>query len=140
MEWEFSPQAVVKGEAFYGFGDFRRDLLCEVLMNAGGGSAEESRATFDLLFDLCYWLATERRFEDFAAQHHHSPQVSQFLHDVRAAMAANAEMLGAILQRMIMAEAEGGLPLQDAVARVHRIVAQESLSLPADAPALAAGR
>lgn len=130
MEWEFTPQQVVKAEADYGFEDFRRDLYREVQVNAGGTDAVETQSLYDLLFDLCYWLATGRRFDAFLAQHAHSPPTCAFLRQVGPAMAANAAMLGAILQRMVMAEVERGLPLEDGVLSVHRAVEQLTSGLP----------
>jgi hypothetical protein len=129
MEWEFTPQQVVKAEVEYGFEDFRRDLYQEVQMNAGGDPVQ-LKATFELLFDLCYWLATERPLDAFLAQHAAAPPTCEFLRDVAPAMATNVEMLGAILQRMIMAEVERGLPLEAGVANVHSAVARLSAGLP----------
>src|SRR5512133_3605175 len=120
MEWEFTPQQVVKAEVDYGFDDFRRDLHEEVRMNADAVDAIQLKATYDLLFDLCYWLATGRKFEDFVAQHASVPPTCEFLREVGPAMAPNAEMLGAILQRMIMAEVEQGRPWEEGVANVHQ--------------------
>lgn len=128
MEWEFTPEQVVKAEADYGFDDFRRDLYREVQMNSGDLDPREIKATFDLLYDLCYWLATGRMCDDFIAQYRHSPSICEFLESVAPAMAANAEMLGAILQRMIMVEVEAGLPLKEGVLRVHGAVVQKALT------------
>ncbi|MBI4986180.1 MAG: hypothetical protein HZC24_12795 [Rhodocyclales bacterium] len=128
MEWEFTPQQVVKAEVDYGFEDFRRDLRQEVEMNAGGDAAQ-IQATNDLLFDLCYWLATNRELDAFVAQHAAAPPTCEFLREVAPAMAANADMLGAILQRMIMAEVERGAKLEEGVANVHRLVVQTTAKL-----------
>jgi hypothetical protein len=130
MEWEFTPQQVVKAEVEYGFDDFRRDLHQEVRLNAGGADPSQLKATYDLLFDLCYWLATGREFEAFVAQHAAAPPTCEFLREAGPAMAANAEMLGAILQRMIMAEVERGQPWEEGVANVHRAVAEMTAALP----------
>jgi hypothetical protein len=129
MEWEFTPQQVVKAEVDYGFEDFRRDLFEEVRMNAGGDPVQ-LKATYELLFDLCYWLATERPLDAFLAEHAAAPPTCEFLREVAPAMAANAEMLGAVLQRMIMAEVEQGGSLEDGVSNVHRAVTQMSAGLP----------
>lgn len=129
MEWEFTPQQVVKAEVDYGFEDFRRDLHEEVKANVGGDPLQ-LKATYELLFDLCYWLATERPFDGFLAQHAAAPPTCEFLREVRLVMASNAEMLGAILQRMIMAEVERGLPLEEGVASVHSAVSQMTAGLP----------
>lgn len=129
MKWEFVPEAVVKGEVDYGFENFRVDLYREVAANLGDADAARIRGTYDLLFDLCYWLAIGRPFETFVAQYHHEPTVCEFLDAVKEAMAPNAVMLGAILQRMIMVEMENGGRLADAVTSVDAGVRRMAASL-----------
>lgn len=130
MEWEFTPQQVVKAEADYGIDNFRLDLYREVQQNASTTDPAGLKTTFDLLFDLCYWLATDRGFDAFLAEHHHSPPVCEFLLSVRDAMTPNGEMLGAILQRMIMDHVEQGLTWEEGVSEAYRVVQQASLALP----------
>lgn len=124
MEWEFTPQQVVKAEVDYGFDDFRRDLRLEVQANLPDTDAEQAQATYDLLFDLCYWLATGRQLDAFVAEHAHSPPTCDFLREVTPAMAPNGEMLGAILQRMLMDEVERGVAWEEGLGNVHRAVQQ----------------
>lgn len=126
MEWEFSPEQVVKATVDYGFDDFRLDLYREVRMNAGSDDPARLQTYFDLLFDLCHWLATGRRLEDFVAQYRHSPPTCEFLLAVGEAMRPNAEMLGAILQRMIMDGIAAGEALDQSLARVEGLVAEKT--------------
>lgn len=135
MEWEFTPEQVVKAEVDYGFENFRQDLYREVVGNLGTAGTAETEATFNLLFDLCYWQATGRPFDGFVARHHHSPPVCEFLHGVRQAMAPNVAMLGAILQRLITTEIEGGAELEDSVIRVDASVRRMTMTSPACAAA-----
>jgi hypothetical protein len=135
MEWEFTPEAVVKGEADYGFENFRADLYREVAANLVGADAARTRGTFDLLFDLCYWQATGKPFEAFVAQHRHEPPVCEFLYCVKDAMTSNVEMLGAILQRMIVVEMANGARLKDVVVRVDTGVRRMAASPPTCAAA-----
>lgn len=124
MEWKFSAEQVVKGEVEYGLDAFRRDLMREVGMNTGG-DARAVRETGDLVYDLCYWRATGKGFEDFLASFRHDPPTTEFLRAVNEHMDANVQMLGAILQRLIMDRVETGMPLEHAiqdVARHHRQV------------------
>ncbi len=131
MEWEFTPEQVVKAEVDYGFENFRQDLYREVVGNLGASGATEIETTFSLLFDLCYWQATGRPFDAFVAQHHHSPPVCEFLHGVKEAMAPNVAMLGAILQRMLMTEVENGAQLEDSLLSVDASVRRMTTTLPA---------
>lgn len=120
MHWEFTPEQVVKGEVGYGLHHFRADLATEVEMNSPAGARRDERAaTFDLVYDLCHWLARGQDLEGFLAGLAHDPPTCEFLRDIEPAMASNVQMLGAILQRMIMDEVESGLELQSALARAH---------------------
>src|SRR5574338_1555934 len=115
MEWEFTAEEVVKAEVGYGLADFRRDLGEEVRMNLGGADEVPEQQTFDLVYDLCYALATNRRLDDFLAAYAFDPPTCEFLREIRTMMDTNAEMLGAILQRMIMDGVEKDVPLEQAL-------------------------
>ena len=138
MEWEFSAQQVVKGEVGYALQDFRRDFSREVRMNLPEADDEARVATYNLLYDLTHWLATGKEFDEFLATCAYDPPTCDFLREVRPILAPNVEMLGAILQRMIMDGVEAGLSLEGALAQVdatHRRLADGAL--PPVAPSLA---
>jgi len=123
MEWEFTPEDVVKGRADYGLEEFRRDLAAEVRQNLGEGEA--AIRAFHLLYDLCYALATNKEIEAHLAAYAYDPPTVQFLREMVEPMADNVEMLGAILQRQIMDRIAAGMPLEaaiDEVADWHRQV------------------
>lgn len=123
MEWEFTPEQVVKGEVGYALEDFRRDLALEVRGNLGPASPEQAAQTTDLLYDLCHALATNRTLESMLATLAYDPPTCEFLRDMAEPMRPNGEMLGAILQRLIMDRVEAGMPLEqalDSVAEHHR--------------------
>jgi len=116
MEWEFTAEQVVKGEADYRLEDFRRDLGEEVHMNLGPADARQQLRAFSLIYDLCYALATHRELDEFLAAHAYDPPACQFLREIQPLMSGNVDMLGAILQRMIMDGVEAGMDLEHAVA------------------------
>ena len=123
MEWEFTPEQVVKGEIGYALEDFRRDLALEVRNNLGPASPEQAAQTADLLYDLCHVLATNRTLESMLATLAYDPPTCEFLREMVEPMRPNGEMLGAILQRLIMDRVEAGMPLEqalDSVAEHHR--------------------
>lgn len=125
MEWEFTPEQVVKGEVGYALEDFRRDLAAEVRGNLGPASPEQVEQTSDLLYDLCHVLATNRTVESMLETLAYDPPTCEFLREMAGPMRPNGEMLGAILQRLIMDRVEAGMPLEqalDAVAAHHRQV------------------
>lgn len=116
MQWEFTPQQVVKGEIGYGLAQFRSDLLEEVSANLGADDPVSLQQSYDLIYDLCYWLATGREFTAFIATlPEQTPLDSHVLHAIKEHMRDNITMLGAILQRAIMDGVEAGMPLEQAV-------------------------
>lgn len=129
MEWEFSPEDVVKARAEYGLADFRRDLAEEVRANVSGGADVFTR-TYHLLYDLCYALATSKDFEAHLAAYAYDPPTVQFLREIQPLMAGNIDMLGAILQRQIMDRVEAGMPLESAITEVAEWHKQHVAELP----------
>jgi hypothetical protein len=120
MEWQFTPEQVVKGEVGYGLEAFRRDLMQEIRVNTGDSGEGTLPGTGDLVYDLCYWRATGKSFADFVAGFRHDPPTTEFLFGVNEHMDANVAMLGAILQRLIMDRVEVGMPLEHAIRDVAR--------------------
>ncbi|AUL99538.1 hypothetical protein B4966_04640 [Rhodocyclaceae bacterium] len=116
MEWEFTAEDVVKARAAYRLEDFRRDLAEEVRMNMAGADPLQQAGAFDLIYDMCYALATHRELDEFLSAHAFDPPTCEFLREIRPAMDGNIEMLGAILQRMIMDGVEQGMAVEAAVA------------------------
>jgi hypothetical protein len=133
VEWEFTPADVVKGEVAYGLEGFRDDLATEVRLNVSVAFEEEYERAFALIYDLCYWLATGREFELFLVELGDELDSIRLAKAVRDAMEPNVEMLGAILQRVIMDRVEAGMRLEQAIqaaADVHaRILRQMPPSL-----------
>jgi len=117
MEWEFTPQQVVKGEVDYDLDDFRHGLMQEISLNVPGIGEEQLNAVFALAYDLCYWLATGKDYDEFEEQFA-DINMLMFLRALREHGQGNVEVLGAILQRMIMDGVEAGMPLEEAVAQV----------------------
>lgn len=117
MEWEFTPEDVVKGRIGYGLAEFRQGLAEEVRLNIGGDSESYTR-TYHLLYDLCYALATSKDLDAHLTAYAYDPPTVQFLRELAPIMGANVEMLGAILQRQIMDRIETGMPLESAVVDV----------------------
>lgn len=130
MEWEFTPQQVVKGETDYGLDAFRRDLMREVALNMPGIDNARLQRAFSLAYDLCYWLATGRDYGEFE-DHFEDLGTLMFLRALREHGKANVDMLGAILQRMIMDGVEAGLSLDGAMAQAALHQKEAASRLPA---------
>lgn len=122
MEWEFTPQELVKGDVDYGLEQFRGDMYQEVCGNLQGMDTEMQERLFDLIYDLCYWQATGGEFDVFVAGLNQDSTVPAFLESIREHMQPNVEMLGAILQRLIMERVDGhGIALEDALKQVDEL-------------------
>ena len=132
MEWEFKPAALLRGEAIYGLAEFRRDLAEEIRNNVPGLDEPELERLFRMLYDLHYWLATGNDYPTFEAQYADQSRVVQMLRAVHAQSAGNVEMLGAILQRLIMDGVAAGVPLEHAVEQAAQLHAQAVAISPLD--------
>lgn len=133
MQWEFSPEDVVKAQAEYTLVDFRRDLAEEVRSNLGSGDESQQTRSFNLIYDMCHALATDKKFDDFLSAYAYDPPTCQFLTELKPYMADNVAMLGAILQRLIMDRVEANMPLAQAVedtARYHADVVAGTIQHP----------
>lgn len=115
MQWDFSPEDVVKARADYGLADFRRDLAEEVRANLPPADELQALRSFNLIYDLCYALATSKQLDAFLGAYAYDPPTVQFLSELAPVMADNVEMLGAILQRLIMDRIESGMALAQAI-------------------------
>lgn len=115
MQWEFTPEDVVKARADYTLEDFRRDLAEEVRMNLPPADELQARRSFNLVYDLCYALATSKELDAFLGAYAYDPPTVEFLREIEPLMAGNVEMLGAILQRLIMDRIESGMVLEQAI-------------------------
>jgi hypothetical protein len=80
----------------------------------------QQTSSFNLIYDLCYALATSKDFDAFLNAYVYDPTTVQFLREVKPMMLGNVEMLGAILQRQIMDRVEAGMALEQAVEDVAR--------------------
>lgn len=115
MQWDFSPEDVVKARADYSLADFRRDLAEEVRLNLPPADALQEQRSFNLIYDLCYALATSKELDAHLSAYAYDPPTVQFLREIEPMMAENVEMLGAILQRLIMDRIESGMVLEQAI-------------------------
>ncbi len=121
MQWDFTNEEVVRGEVRYSLVEFRQDLLEEVRSNVMSDNEEFILYHFNVIYELCHWLATGREFDDFVLT---IPDSNIFnvitLTTLKEHMDDNIIMLGAILQRMIMDGVEKGGALEDVIDMVAR--------------------
>lgn len=126
MEWDFTPEQVVKAEADYGLEQFRLDMFEEVRLNMNQMDDAQQRKIFDVMYDLCYWVATGGDYDDFLTGLDQESFFPSFLGSIKEMLAPNIMMLGAILQRLIMERVdEQTIPLEEALKQVdeyHRQV------------------
>jgi len=115
MQWEFTPEDVVKAQAEYSLQDFRRDLGEELRTNLEPMDEAQQLRRLNLVYDMCYALATDKKFDDFLSGYAFDPPTCQFLTKLKPHMTDNVIMLGAILQRLIMDRFEANMPLATAV-------------------------
>ena len=122
MEWEFTPEQVVKAEVDYDLEQFRADMLEEVRLNMGQMDDAQQLKIYSAMYDLCYWVATGNEYEEFLATLDQDSFFPGFLASIKEHLAPNIAMLGAILQRLIMDRVEGqSMPLENALKEVDEL-------------------
>lgn len=122
MEWDFTPEQVVKAEVDYGLEQFRADMLEEVRINMGEMDDVQQQEVFSVIYDLCYWVATGSEHEDFFATLDQESFFPGFLASIKDHLQPNIEMLGAILQRLIMDRVDvQSIPLEEALKQVDEL-------------------
>lgn len=122
MEWEFTPEQVVKAEVDYDLEQFRADMLQEVRLNMGQMDEAQQLKIYSAMYDLCYWVATGNEYEEFLATLDQDSFFPGFLASIRDNLEPNIAMLGAILQRLIMDRVEGqSMPLENALKEVDEL-------------------
>lgn len=130
MQWDFTPDEVVKGEVNYALEDFRNDLKEEVINNLASDDEAFISHSFNVIYELCHWMATGREFADFVATLPENELLdAHTLQGIKEHMRENISMLGVILQRMIMDNVEQGLPLEQAI----EYTAQQHLKIVSEA-------
>ncbi len=130
MEWEFSAAEVVKGDAEYGLAEFRQDLCEEVRSNLPGLDDPELDKIFRVVYDMHYWLATGNELAGFGSQFSDQPKLLPLLRAVHSHSAGNVEMLGAILQRLIMDGVTAGVPIEHAIEQAAELHARAAAQSP----------
>lgn len=133
MEWEFTPEEVVKGDVEYGLEQFRADMLEEVKINMSQMESVAPEKVFNVMYELCYWVATGNDYDEFINGLDQESFFPEFLRSIREHLQTNIGMLGAILQRLIMNRVDDqSMPLELALKEVdayHRSIASRSPAL-----------
>lgn len=114
MEWAFSAKDVQIGKTRYTLGQFRDDLREEITAQhkVGGGDAE---LLFRLVYDVCYWLATESTLENLITFYGGSMMDMNMLEIIARQNQKNIEMLTAIIKCNYMAGVDAGLTQAEAL-------------------------
>ncbi len=122
MEWEFTPAEVVQGKVDYGLENFHADMLQEVKLNMSNMESTTPEQVFNVMYELCYWVATGNDYDEFLSGLDQDSFFPAFLGSIKPHLAPNIEMLGAILQRLIMERVdEHGMSLEEAIKQVDEL-------------------
>ena len=114
MEWAFTPKDILDGKVEYSLGQFREDLKKEISAQheTGGGDAE---LQFRLVYDVCYWLATESTLENLITFYGGSMMDMNMLEIIAEQNQEKIEMLKAIIKHNYAAGVDAGLTQAEAL-------------------------
>lgn len=114
MEWAFTPKDVENGKVEYSLSQFREDLKKEITAQyeVGGGDADP---LFRLVYDVCYWLATESTLENLITFYGGSMMDINMLEIIAEQNMDNIEMLNAIIKHNYVAGIDAGLTQAEAL-------------------------
>lgn len=115
MDWDFTAGDVVKGKAAYSLGQFRDDLRNEVRAQLGEAGTEHATALFHLIYDTCYWLATEGSLDELPGFYGGTPTDLTLLRVIERQNRDNIEMLRAIIKRRYVGAVDAGLTQAEAL-------------------------
>jgi len=114
MEWDFTPKDVKNGKVEYSLSQFREDLKKEISAQheVGGGDAE---LLFRLVYDVCYWLATESTLENLIEFYGGSMMDIKMLEIIAEQNQDKIEMLKAVIKRNYDSGIDAGLTQAEAL-------------------------
>jgi hypothetical protein len=131
MQWNFTGEQVIKGEADYSLEEFRKDLYAEVKENFPEFSAEQLDSMFRLAYDVCYCIATRRDLGDLL-KHCRKKGIQadkKYLELIRNSNLANIDMLKALFARKVSVSMDAGLSGEEALKKLdeyHKQVVTDS--------------
>lgn len=114
MEWTFSAKEVEAGKIKYTLGQFRDDLKEEITAQHKAGDGDAG-LLFHLVFDVCYWLATESTLENLVEFYGGSVLDMNMLEIIAEQNQENIEMLRAIIKCNYVAGVDSGLTQAEAL-------------------------
>ena len=114
MKWAFTPKDVQNGNVEYSLGQFREDLKKEITAQHGDGGGD-AELLFRLVYDVCYWLATESTLDDLITFYGGSMMDMNMLEIIAEQNQEKIEMLKAIIKRNYAAGVDAGLTQAEAL-------------------------
>ena len=120
MEWTFTPEEVVKGEADYSIEEFRGDLYEEVKSNFPEYSKSEMDTMYGLAYDVCYCHATSQNLNDLL-EHCKAKGLKvdkNYLELIRDSNLSNIDMLKALFARKVADFMEEGCSSEEALIKL----------------------
>ena len=121
MEWDFSPEQVVKGEIDYTLQEFRQDYHSEIEDNFDDFDPDQLSVIYSLAYDVCYASAIRQDLKTILA-HWTSKGVQvdlAYLELIRDSNLANIEMLKAIFARKVSEFMDVGLDAEAALKKLE---------------------
>ena len=133
MEWTFTAEQVVKGEADYSIEEFRGDLYEEVRSNFPEYNKADMDTMYSLAYDICYCCATSQDLNDLQ-EHCQGKGLKvdkNYLELIRDSNLSNIGMLKALFARKVADFMDEGCRREEALNKLdeyHKNLLSDSSS------------
>ncbi len=115
MHWDFTAGDIISGKAECSIGVFRAALRTDVVSQFADKDSKEADNLFHLVYDICYWLATDATLTDLIEFYGGSAADIQLLNVIESRYRDSVDILHAIIQIRYAAGVDAGLTQAEAL-------------------------
>lgn len=115
MNWNFTSEDILNGSAECSIGVFRAALKADVVSQFEDKDSDEAENLFHLIYDICYWLATDATLTDLIEFYGGSEADIQLLNIIESRYRESIGILRAIIQIRYASGVDAGLTQAEAL-------------------------
>ena len=120
MNWDFTSEDIIKGDADYSLRDFEKDLKDEVKLNFPDLNEKELNSVFNFIFAVCLCVALDYDIRDLLDEY--ETIKFELLEAIKYQNEENIDTIRAILQRAYLDFIDQGFTEKEAAAMLVRAI------------------